>query len=287
MRPSFRQALAAEQPLMLFGAYDALSARLIARAGCPACFISGFSVVGSRFGVPDLGLRAFGDISGVVHDILQVIDLPVLVDADDGYGDVKNVVHTVQSYERMGVGAIMIEDQTWPKRCGHMAGKNVIPIEEAEAKIRAAVAERGNPDTFILARTDARSVHGLDEALRRAERYLKAGADGLFIEAPDSVDEMSVIARSFDVPQLVNPLEGGRSPILSPAEYGELGFRMIGYGITLLLRAAEAMQIAIEDIRARRRERFDTGVTLDAFKEVVGFAEWARIEETYRVRRGT
>jgi 2,3-dimethylmalate lyase len=285
MRPSFRQALAAEQPLMLFGAYDALSARLIARAGCPACFISGFSVVGSRFGVPDLGLRAFGDISGVVHDILQVIDLPVLVDADDGYGDVKNVVHTVQSYERMGVGAIMIEDQTWPKRCGHMAGKNVIPIEEAEAKIRAAVAERGNPDTFILARTDARSVHGLDEALRRAERYLKAGADGLFIEAPDSVDEMSVIARSFDVPQLVNPLEGGRSPMLSPAEYGELGFQMIGCGITLLLRAAKAMQIAIEDIRTHRFERLDTGVSLDEFKDVVGFAEWARIEETYRVRR--
>jgi 2-methylisocitrate lyase-like PEP mutase family enzyme len=109
--------------LILFGAYDALSARLIARAGCPACFISGFSVVGSRFGVPDVGLRAFGDISGAVRDILQVIDLPVLVDADDGDGDVKNVVHTVQTYERMGVGAIMIEDQTWPKRCGHMAGK--------------------------------------------------------------------------------------------------------------------------------------------------------------------
>jgi 2,3-dimethylmalate lyase len=271
--------------LILFGAYDALSARLIAKAGCPACFISGFSVVGSRFGVPDLGLRAFGDISGAVRDILQAIDLPVLVDADDGYGDVKNVVHTVQSYERMGVCAIMIEDQTWPKRYGRMAGKNVMPIEEAEAKIRAAAGERQNPDPFILARTDARSVHGLDEALRRAERYLKAGADGLFVEAPDSVDEMAIIARSFDVPQLVNPLEGGRSPILSPAEYGELGFRMIGYGITLLLQAAKAMQIAIADIRTRRSERIDTGVSLDGFKDVVGFTEWARIEETYGPRR--
>jgi 2,3-dimethylmalate lyase len=223
--------------------------------------------------------------SGAVRDILQAVDLPVLVDADDGDGDVKNVVHTVQTYERMGVGAIMIEDQTWPKRCGHMAGKSVIPIDDAEAKIRAAVAERQNPDTFILARTDARSVHGLDEALRRAARYLKAGAHGLFIEAPESVDEMAIIARRFDVPQLVNPLEGGRSPILSPTEYGELGFRMIGYGVTLLLRAAKAMQSAIEDIR--RCERTDAGVSFEEFKDVVGFAEWARIEETYRVRRGT
>lgn len=284
MKHSFRQALAAEKPLILFGAYDGLSARLIERAGCKACFVSGFSVVGARFGVPDVGLRSFGDISAAVRDILQATELPALVDADDGYGDVKNVVHTVRSYERMGVSALMIEDQTWPKRCGHMAGKSVVPAEVAEAKIRAACAERLDPQTFILARTDARAVHGFDDALRRAERYLAAGADGLFIEAPESVEEMKIIGRAFDVPLLANPLEGGRSPILSPGEYRELGFAMIGYGITLLLRAAKAMQTAIDDIRGGRFELWDSGLSFGDFKEAIGLDEWSRIEETYRAR---
>ncbi len=282
MKHSFRQALATEKPLILFGAYDALSARLIERAGCRAAFISGFSVVGARFGVPDVGLRAFGDIAAAVRDIVQATDLPVLVDADDGYGDVKNVVHTVRSYERMGVSAIMIEDQIWPKRCGHMAGKSVIAAEAMEAKVRAASCERINPNTFIMARTDARAVHGLDDALRRAERYLKAGADGLFIEAPESIAELKIIGSRFDVPLLANPLEGGRSPILSPAEYHDLGFHMIGYGITLLLRAARAMRDAIEDIRSGRFALWDSGLSFNEFKDVVGFAEWTRIEETYR-----
>jgi 2-methylisocitrate lyase-like PEP mutase family enzyme len=281
MQHSFRQALAAERPLILFGAYDALGARLIEQTGNKALFISGFSVVGSRFGVPDVGLRGFGDIAAAVRDILQATGLPALVDADDGYGDVKNVVHTVQSYERMGVSAIMIEDQTWPKRCGHMAGKSVVPAEEMAAKVRAAVSERLSPETFILARTDARAVHGLDDALRRAELYLKAGADGLFIEAPESVEEMAQIGRTFDVPLLANPLEGGRSPILSPTEYRELGYSMIGYGITLVLRAAKAMRLAIEDIRSGEFALWDSGLSFAEFTDVIGLPEWTRIDETY------
>ncbi|HTV31426.1 MAG TPA: isocitrate lyase/PEP mutase family protein [Xanthobacteraceae bacterium] len=283
-KPNFRKALEAEQPLILFGAYDALSARLIERAGCAACFISGFSVVGSRFGVPDIGLRAFGDIAAAVRDILQATNLPALVDIDDGYGDVKNAVHTVQSYERMGASALIIEDQTWPKRCGHMAGKSVVPKADMEAKVRAVVGERTNPDTFIIARTDSRAALGLDEALRRAECYLRAGADGLFIEAPESVEEMTVIGRRFDVPLLANPLEGGRSPILTPKEYGELGFGIIGYGITLVLRAATAIQTAIEDTRSGRFGTPQNAMGLEQFKDIVGFADWARIEDKYRPR---
>jgi 2,3-dimethylmalate lyase len=284
MKPDFRSALKAEQPLILFGAYDALSARLIERAGCAACFVSGFSIVGSRFGVPDLGLRAFGDISAAVRDILQATSLPALIDIDDGYGDVKNAVHTVQSYERMGASALMIEDQTWPKRCGHMAGKSVVPQVDMEAKVRAVVGERIDPNTFILARTDSRAVLGLDEALRRAEAYLRAGADGLFIEAPESVEEMATIGKHFDVPLLANPLEGGRSPILTPQEYGELGFGIIGYGITLVLRAAAAMRSAMEDIRAGRFSAPPNTIGLDQFKDIVGFADWSRIEDKYRHR---
>jgi 2,3-dimethylmalate lyase len=284
MKPDFRSALKAEQPLILFGAYDALSARLIERAGCAACFVSGFSIVGSRFGVPDLGLRAFGDISAAVRDILQATSLPALIDIDDGYGDVKNAVHTVQSYERMGASALMIEDQTWPKRCGHMAGKSVVPLADMEAKVRAVVGERIDPSTFIIARTDSRAMLGIDEALRRAESYLRAGADGLFIEAPESVEEMAIIGERFDVPLLANPLEGGRSPILTPKEYAELGYGIIGYGITLVLRAAAAMQTAIEDIRAGRFGAPQKAIGLDQFKDIVGFADWARIEEKYRPR---
>jgi len=282
MKPDFRAALAAERPLILFGAYDALSAKLIERAGCAACFVSGFSVVGARFGVPDLGLRAFGDISAAVSDILQATRIPALIDIDDGYGDVKNAVHTVRAYERMGASALMIEDQTWPKRCGHMAGKSVIPRADMEAKVRAVTSERMDANTFIIARTDSRAVLGLDEAMRRAEAYLRAGADGLFIEAPESVEEMAIIGRSFDVPLLANPLEGGRSPILTPKEYGELGFSIIGYGITLVLRAAAAMQAAIADIRSGRKSTAQDTFGLDQFKDIIGFAEWSRIEDTYR-----
>ena len=284
MKPNFRTALAAEQPLILFGAYDALSARLIERAGCAALFVSGFSVVGARYGVPDIGLRAFGDISAAVRDILEATSLPALIDIDDGYGDVKNAVHTVQAYERLGASAMMIEDQAWPKRCGHIAGKSVVPLADMEAKVRAVVGERTDPTTFIIARTDARAVVGLDEALRRAEAYLRAGADGLFIEAPESVEEMAIIGRHFDVPLLANPLEGGRSPILTPKEYRELGFSIIGYGITLLLRAAAAMQTAIDDIRSGRFGASQDALGLEQFKDIVGFADWARIEDKYRPR---
>ncbi|MCX7169184.1 MAG: isocitrate lyase/PEP mutase family protein [Proteobacteria bacterium] len=281
-KKTFREILKSERPVIQLGAFDALSARLIQQAGCSSYFISGFSVVGARYGVPDVGLRAFGDISAAVRDILQACDLPVLVDADDGYGDVKNVVQTVQTYERMGASAIMLEDQTWPKRCGHMAGKNVVPAEAMEAKIRAATSERINPDTFIFARTDARAVHGLDDALRRAERYLRAGADGLFIEAPESIEELAKIGSSFDVPQIANPLEGGRTPILSPKEFSELGFSVLPYGITLVLRAAKAMQMAIEDIVSGKFALWGTGLSFDEFKDAVGFQEWTRIDEKYR-----
>ncbi len=285
LKPNFRTALAAERPLILFGAYDALSARLIERAGCAALFVSGFSIVGARYAVPDIGLRAFGDISAAVGDILQATSLPALIDIDDGYGDVKNAVHTVQAYERLGASAMMIEDQTWPKRCGHIAGKSVVPLADMEAKVRAVVGERTDPTTFIFARTDARTVLGLDEALRRAEAYLRAGADGLFIEAPESVEEMAVIGKHFDVPLLANPLEGGRSPILTPKEYGELGFGIIGYGITLVLRAAAAMVSAIDDIRAGRFGAPQNALGLEQFKEIVRFSDWSQIEDKYRPRK--
>ena len=279
-RKSFRGLLAADGPLILPGAHDALAARLIERAGFTGFFIGGFGMVGARYGVPDIGLKSLGDLSQAVRDILAACELPVLVDADDGYGDVKNVVQTVHAYETLGVGGLFLEDQCWPKRCGHLEGKRVVPVEEMAAKIRAATSERLNPDTFIIARTDARAVTGLDDAMRRAERYLQAGADCIFIEALRTVEELERVGKAF--PLLVaNPLAGGISPILSPAEFYRLGFKILPYGIDLILRVTRSMQEALEDMRAGRFERMGTGMSLQEYLEVVGFEAWTRIEQRY------
>jgi 2-methylisocitrate lyase-like PEP mutase family enzyme len=285
MPSSFRQiinrAVADKRILVVPGAHDALSARLIQRIGFETYFIGGFPTVGARYGVPDLGLKGFGEISAAVRDIMGACDLPVFVDGDDGYGDVKNVVHTVNTYERMGVSAILIEDQLWPKRCGHMEGKKVVPVELAEAKIRAATAERLDPETWILARTDARQVHDLDEAMRRAERYVRAGADGIFIEAPRSIEELQRIGRAFDVPQICNPLMGGHTPILTMEELGELGFNCAVLGLDTLMHAAKAIEAVLIDMKSGRFALRDAGMDFETYKQVVGFDRWRRVEERF------
>ncbi len=287
MPTSFRQvinkAVKEKRFLVVPGAHDALSARLIQRIGFETYFVGGFPAVGARYGVPDIGLKGFGEISAAVRDIMGASDLPVFVDGDDGYGDVKNVVHTVQTYERMGVSAILIEDQQWPKRCGHMVGKKVVPIELAEAKIRAACAERLYPETWILARTDARAVYDLDEAMRRAERYIRAGADGIFIEAPRSIDELKQIGRAFDVPQICNPLVGGHTPILSMEELGELGFNAAVLGLDTLMHAAKAVEAVLLDMKSGRFAHRNDGMDFEHYKQVVGYDKWEGIDTQFGV----
>jgi len=284
-RASLRSLLDKEKALIMFGAFDALSARLVEQAGCGLVFVAGFPVVGARYGVPDLGLRAFSDIASVARDVLDATSVPVIVDADDGYGDVKNVLYTVHSYERMGASAIVLEDQRWPKRCGHLDGKAVVSVEEMEAKVRIAASEKLYPDTMIVARTDARAVHGLDDALLRAERYLRAGADILFIEAPQSMDELIRIGRAFDVPQMATALQGGKSPVLTPREFRDLGFDIVGYGITLLLRAVGAMRDCLNDIMTGQFALMNQGVTFDEYQKIVGLPEWQRLEAKYSPNR--
>jgi 2-methylisocitrate lyase-like PEP mutase family enzyme len=280
--PSFRALVESERPLVLPGAHDAISARLIQRAGFKAYFIGGFPLVGARLGLPDIGLAALGELSTAVREIVSACDLPVMVDIDNGYGDVKNVVHVVHTYERMGVQAFMLEDQVAPKRCGHIAGKDIVPAEQMEAKIRAATQNRLNPETFILARTDARDVVSLDEAFRRAERYVKAGADGIFIESPHNVEELEQIGKAFDVPQMANMLEGGRTPILTPKELEELGFRMPVYGISLLLHSVRTMQTVLSQLAGGDLSFMGKGAGFDEFKSLVDFEAWADIENRYR-----
>ena len=285
MPGSFRQiidkAVAEKRLLVVPGAHDALSARLIQKIGFETYFIGGFPAVGSRYGVPDVGLKGFGEISAAVRDIMGACDLPVFVDGDDGYGDVKNVVHTVQTYERMGVSAILIEDQQWPKRCGHMVGKKVVPTDVAEGKIRAACSERINPETWILARTDARAVYDLDEALRRAERYIRAGADGIFIEAPRSVDELKRIGRAFDVPQICNPLIGGHTPILGMGDLGALGFNAAVLGLDTLMHAAKAIEAVLLDMKSGAFARRNDGMNFEDYKKVVGYDKWEGIDARF------
>ncbi len=279
---TFRELVASERPLVLPGAHDALSALLIRQAGFKAYFIGGFPVAGVRYGLPDIGLLGGREFADAYRDIMAVSDLPVLVDADNGYGDHKNVVHVVHSLERLGAQALFFEDQVSPKRCGHIAGKALVDTAEMEGKIRAAAGERMRPDTFIIARTDAREVVGMDEALRRGERYLRAGADGLFIEAPVSVEEMRQIGNAFDVPLLANMLEGGRTPILKPAELEELGFRIVIYGTSLMMRATRNMQETLRDIASGQMALTGTGVSFEEYKTIVGMDEWSRIEDQYR-----
>ena len=279
---TFRDLVASERPLVLPGAHDALSALLIKQAGFKAFFIGGFPLVGVRYGVPDIGLVALGEIASGVRDILAVTDLPALVDVDNGYGDVKNVVYSVQTYERMGAQALFFEDQVSPKRCGHIAGKELLSCEDMEQRIRAASDNRLNPRTFIIARTDAREVYSLDEALRRGERYARAGADGIFIEAPESIEELALVGKALrGVPLMANMLEGGRTPILRPVELAELGFGIVIYGISLLMRITRTMQEALADIKSGELALVGTGVGFEEYKRIVGFPQWAAIENRY------
>ncbi len=279
--PHFRDLVASERPLVLPGAHDALSARLIHAAGFKAYFVGGFPVAGVRHGLPDIGLLGQGEFEAAYRDILAASPLPVLLDADNGYGDVKNVVRVVHSYERLGAQALFFEDQVSPKRCGHIAGKALVPTAVMEARIRAAAGERRDARTFLIARTDAREVHDLDEALRRGERYLRAGADGLFIEAPLDVAEMARITRELPAVHLANMLEGGRTPLLSPRELEALGFGIVIYGISLMMHAVKTMQAVLADIASGEFRLRGQGIGFDAYKDLVGFGEWSAVEDRY------
>jgi 2-methylisocitrate lyase-like PEP mutase family enzyme len=278
---TFHELCKSEKPLILPGAFDALSARLIKRAGFKAYFTGGFPTIGARWGIPDIGLVAYGEISSAVTDIMAASDLPVMVDGDNGYGDVKNTVHVLHGYERLGVSAIMFEDQVAPKRCGHIAGKDVVPAAEMIAKIKAVSSEK-KKDTFILARTDARDVHGIDEAFRRADQYLAAGADGIFIESPHDVKELELIGRKFDVPQMATMLEGGKTPILTPKELSDMGFEIAIYGISLLMHSVKTMQNLLEKLAKGDTSFAGKGVGFEEYKDIVGFNDWASVENKFR-----
>jgi 2-methylisocitrate lyase-like PEP mutase family enzyme len=279
---SLTDLLKREKPLMLPVAHDALSARMIERAGFTAASIGGFGVIGCRTGLPDLGLASFGEISAAVRDIAGATNLPLIVDGDDGYGDVKNITRTVRTYEQMGISAVVFEDQVSPKKCGHAAVmREIVPVEVAETKLAAAIAARCRPDFAIIARTDARSVEGFDAAIERGKRYVGQGADALFVEAPTSIAELEQIGRAFDVPLVVNAAEGGRTPVLSPNEYHQLGFSIILYPATLLLRMVGMFERTLDALRVGQ---FADEGALPAFStltNIMGMDEWMAIDQRH------
>jgi 2-methylisocitrate lyase-like PEP mutase family enzyme len=222
------------------GVYDMISARIADGLGFEALYMTGYGVSAS-LGLPDAGLVSYTEMVSRVAQICQGTSTPVICDADTGFGGLLNVERTVKGYEAAGAAAIQIEDQVFPKRCGHTPGRRVVPIEDMVRKIQVAAASRSSPDFLIVARTDARTRHGLDEALRRGEAFAKAGADILFIESPESEEEMAAIGKRFDKPLLANMADGGRTPILSKARLEQLGYRIAIFPATGFLATAKAL----------------------------------------------
>jgi 2-methylisocitrate lyase-like PEP mutase family enzyme len=282
-RITWREAMARQKPLLLPVAHDALTARLIALAGFIAYQIGGFALSASLHAVPDVDLEHFGEKSAAARNIIGASPLPVMVDGDDGYGDAKNVTRVVRDYERMGASAIFIEDQVAPKKCGHMDDKHIVPAGVMEGKIRAATAARSDQEFFVLARTDAIQPEGLDRAIARAERYLKAGADGVYLEGPTSYKELAAIGKAFrGTPLATSILErGGKTPWISPEEMGEMGFTMILYPTTLLFRLTKALQDALADLKAEKPITNSNSVDMGEFETIVDLPYWAGIEKRF------
>jgi 2-methylisocitrate lyase-like PEP mutase family enzyme len=246
--------------------------------------MTGFGSSASRLGRPDVGLMSLPEMVDNARRIAQAVDIPVIADADTGYGNAINVIRTVREYEAAGVSAIHIEDQVMPKKCGHMEGKQVVPVGEMAAKVSAAVAARRSPDFLIIARTDARAAEGLDAALERARVYREAGADALFVEAPQSEAEIEAIAAAFpDVPLLFNYAEGGKTPAVTHAFLRAQGFKLVIFPLTLMLVATEAMRSALSRIKADGTpfELTESLLPFGDFLEFIGMPEIRELERRF------
>ena len=247
---SLRARLAQPGLIVAPGVYDMVSVRLAEKMGFDALYMTGFGTVASHLGLPDAGLATYSDMVARVQTITRLSSTPLIADGDTGYGGLLNVRHTVQGYEAAGAQAIQLEDQEFPKKCGHTPGRRVIAMDDMVRKIRVAVEARRSSDFLIIARTDARTSLGLDEALRRAEAYAKAGADILFVESPESQEEMHRIASSLDKPLLANMVEGGRTPVLDSRALEQIGYKIAIYPVTALLAATQAMQAVYAQFKA-------------------------------------
>ncbi len=265
------------------GCYDALSAKLVADAGYKVAFMSGFAVAAARLGLPDTGLISFTEMLDSLRNCCSAAAaIPLIGDGDTGYGNALNVQRTVVEYARAGAAAVMIEDQVSPKKCGHTRGKQVVSREEARMKIRAAVETRA--DILIMARTDARAVHGFDEALARCRDFEAEGADIIFLEAPESEDEMRRFCRAMRTPCMANMVPGGKTPILPPDRLQEIGYKLGLYPVLLLSSAIAAMQASLAALRPGSTAPQPPSISFAELQRLVGFPDYWERETRYQAK---
>ena len=270
---ALRGLIAKGEFILAPGVYDGISARVADTMGFPALYMTGYGATASMLGLPDAGLATYSDMLGRAEMICSVIKTPLIADADTGYGGLLNVQRTVRGYEAAGVAAIQIEDQEMPKKCGHTPGRRVVPAEDMVLKIRVAVEARRYDETMIVARTDARTGHGLDEALRRARLYEEAGADVIFVESPENEAELERIGREVSKPLLANMVEFGKTPRVNVERLKAWGFDMAIYPVLGLSVAAEAMRLAWTHLKEKGTSDGVGVPQIDGMHELMGFSE--------------
>jgi len=261
-----------QKQLVSPGAHDVLTALVIEKCGFQAVYMTGYGQAASHLGRPDIGLMSMTEMVSRARNMAAVVDIPVIADADTGFGNIINVIRTVREYEAANVAAIQLEDQVLPKRCGHMLGREVIPTKEMVGKIKAAVATRSDPDFMIVARTDARTLHGIDEALDRARAYEDAGADILFVESPESIDEMCRINEVLSKPTLANMVEGGRTPMLSNEKLFEIGYSIVIYPTASVFATAHSMMQLMNHLKENGSTAgmMDKMISFEKFNDLIG-----------------
>ena len=284
VRTTLRQLVNRKNGLVVPGAYDGISARLVERTGFPAVYMSGYGTSASRLGLPDLGYAGLAEMADHARNLATAVTIPLIADADTGYGNALNVRRTVQAYEAAGVAALHIEDQVAPKRCGHLSGHQIVPLPEFAGKIRAAAEARTDPDLLIIARTDAISAVNFDEALRRGEAAAKAGADMLFIEAPRDEEQVRRVAGAFDTPLLYNYAPGGRSPLLPFSRLRELGYAVILLPIDALLVGVRAIAEFLVQVQQRDDvlSMTDRYMPFGDFNRLIGAVEQMALADRYK-----
>ncbi len=282
---SLRARLTRGDILVAPGAYDALTARLLEQAGFEAVYRGGYAASAAAFALPDLGITTLTDMVDHLRRMTSAVSVPVIADADTGYGEVPQVIHTVRELEAAGAAAIQFEDQVFPKRCGHMEGKKVIPAEEMVVKLRAALDARRDPETVIIARSDATAVTGLDDAIRRSRLYAEAGADVIFIDAPTSEEDLTAIARGgIDAVLMVNVSEHGKTPDLGAQRFQELGFGLVIYPSSTLFAAAQSTKDLAAALMAEGSTQsvVPRMMPFDEINGILGKDEWDSVEDRLR-----
>lgn len=279
-----KQLIAQRRGVIVPGAFNAMSARVVADQGFEAIYVTGAGVTNMWFGLPDQGFMGLTDIADHTARIREAVDLPLIVDADTGFGNALNTYHAVRTLERAGADCIQLEDQVSPKRCGHFNGKEVIEASEMIGKIKAACDARRNPDTLIMARTDAAAIHGFDAAVERAQSYADAGADILFVEAVTTADQIRALPQRLHTPQLMNMVIGGKTPITSTEELATMGFSIVLYANAALQGAVAGMQRALGTLKAERHLKEDPNLVAPFAERqrLVCKPEWDALEKRYQ-----